>query len=416
MKTIIIKLKFVVICIVLCNITIFAQEQNVQHENQNVYDAILANMTFRDSVDCGFISQIAKGKDLIILGESGHFDAVTIESKSKMVQCLIDGFGFDTYADEATAFLISYMWSNPKYEAIRAYVPVTNLKHVYGGIDREYKEICNLLNSNKIELFGITSQGSVLDITALQWILSSYCDVKNIGVDFTWLFRTYQKKLFSNEKIPENDIELFHKYMNKIFYTADKLLEQNPDSIDLQAIAQYEKNFRIDYQWMDNFEEKAKVYETDYDPSLIQYVSMRDMMMADNILWYMERFPDKKIVVNCANYHAMKNISETENDKDMTMYMKTPTMGEWLHKTLGNRMYTLLFTAYGFPNYVLGGELEKRIHNHTDKNFGFIDFTPLKPKYEYVPFDCNVIRKKYGPFMYMCDGLIYVKKERQVTM
>lgn len=39
-------------------------------------------------------------------------------------------------------------------------------------------------------------------------------------------------------------------------------------------------------------------------------VQIRDNAMAENVLWYRKHFPDEKLIIWCANLHAVKDASQ----------------------------------------------------------------------------------------------------------
>jgi len=62
----------------------------------------------------------------------------------------------------------------------------------------------------------------------------------------------------------------------------------------------------------------------------------RDSMMAANILWFLEKYPNEKVIVSAHNFHVA-NYNEEEQ-----------VMGEFLRQALGDQMYSVgIFAAQG---------------------------------------------------------------------
>lgn len=76
---------------------------------------------------------------------------------------------------------------------------------------------------------------------------------------------------------------------------------------------------------------------------------IRDEQMAANLLWLArERHRGRKIIVWAATSHSARRLSTVESSIPdvQTMYDSVPTMGELVWRALGERVYSLGFTAY----------------------------------------------------------------------
>ena len=122
----------------------------------------------------------------------------------------------------------------------------------------------------------------------------------------------------------------------------------------------------------------------------------RDRQMADNLIWYLDQNPDKKIIVWCANTHGSRDISEIISTTDSLMYFQMQLLGEYLAQKYGDELYTVAFTSSS-PVYAYRpiGKLEQELEK-SKSNYGFIDFTALRyhPDYFGKYFNSNIDRTK----------------------
>jgi erythromycin esterase len=76
---------------------------------------------------------------------------------------------------------------------------------------------------------------------------------------------------------------------------------------------------------------------------------IRDTQMAENLLWLArDRYPDRRIIVWAATSHTARRLAEVESPlpEVQAMYDSVPTLGELVWQALGDRVYSLGFTAY----------------------------------------------------------------------
>ena len=179
--------------------------------------------------------------------------------------------------------------------------------------------------------------------------------------------------------------------------------------VDLQVIQQSLKNNKVEFQ--------CGFYNIDpanIDLSTIHIANnYRDRQMADNLIWYLDRNPDKKVIVWCANFHGAKDISEIDYPQDSLLYYRTRLMGEHLADKYGDKLYSIAFTTSEpvTQNEPIG-DLEKELAKGK-YDYGFIDFTVLRrhPDYLGKKFNSSIIRRKNGRFHVTWDGVYYIRKE-----
>ena len=81
--------------------------------------------------------------------------------------------------------------------------------------------------------------------------------------------------------------------------------------------------------------------------------------MAENVLWYRKHFPDEKLIIWCANLHAVKDASQIMDCELNDYYHNLLT--ENLYHELGNEVYSIAITSLNRSDLQQPGELERQI-------------------------------------------------------
>ena len=87
-------------------------------------------------------------------------------------------------------------------------------------------------------------------------------------------------------------------------------------------------------------------------------VQIRDNAMAENVLWYRKHFPDEKLIIWCANLHAVKDASQIMDCELNDYYHNLLT--ENLYHELGNEVYSIAITSLNRSDLQQPGELERQ--------------------------------------------------------
>jgi hypothetical protein len=184
---------------------------------------------------------------------------------------------------------------------------------------------------------------------------------------------------------------------------------------DLSAIMQWIRNVNTNWSSIKVFEDRKFLNDI---PSITLPLRNRDSQIAENILWITEHFPEEKFIVDCASYHGAKDISQTMHPSDSVLYYIHQCAGEGVYNKLGDKMYSMAFTSlnrFGYEDYP-PGLLEETIAKQTnDAPYAFIDFEPLRfaDGFRDKEFDAAMIGKKKGKWLYIFDGIYYIREQEQ---
>lgn len=215
----------------------------------------------------------------------------------------------------------------------------------------------------------------------------------------------YKRKFYNSERVTISEQYELMRIIDSIANHTQYLIKINGgDKIDLLAIIQWVRNVNTQFSG------------TEIEPSMDLIFSLanrnRDSQMSENVNWLTEHFPNERFSIWCANFHGAKDISQTSYPTDSLLYFNMQTMGEGISNKLGNKLYSLAFTSLNYNNNEKG-ILESEISKTTNAPFVFIDFESFRfvDGYKDKEFDCSVIRKKKGRWLYIFDGIYYIRNQ-----
>ncbi|GHV23917.1 hypothetical protein FACS1894174_10120 [Bacteroidia bacterium] len=229
-------------------------------------------------------------------------------------------------------------------------------------------------------------------------------------------FRKFvQVKYLGCPECPAGEISIDEQYdlmrmIDSISNYTRYLISLNGATIELKLILQWIRNLNTAFSYVDY----SGIWEV--SKTVFPYRN-RDSQMAENINWIIENFPEEKFTVWCANFHGAKDISQTRYPTDSLLYFAFQSMGETVCSLHGDKIYSLAFTSLD-PSPEKRGNLETEISETTgNAPYAFINFEPLRfaDGYRDKEFESNVIMKKRGKWLYIFDGLYYIRdQEREI--
>jgi len=356
---------------------------------------------------------------VILLGEQGHYDLSTTEVKGNMVKELMK-LGFTTIAIEVPSIITPYVYSQKEFSSITASWDLETIMNSPWTRQEEFKPVLELIKNKTLKLTGIDVNIRDYDFEAVQLLLEKYSAGESFNFDWNKFIRLFYKLAGdawnNHDSLSFDDQVRYMTMVDDISNRVDYLILKNGPDPDLKAIKQWLRAVNRSF-----FEISAMpfaYYETDMRSIVLSLSNdQRDASMADNVLWHLEHFPKEKIIIWCANFHAAKDISQTRYHDNSLDYYYQQLMGEHLYNKLGNEIYSLAFTSSnnsGEEHHTLGG-LEKEISEVIGENeFAFINFRPLRfePGYRDCRLETEFMRKKYGRWLNIYDGVYYIEHRR----
>ena len=398
----------------------------IWEENLSVEQNIAKNaIPLENNGDFSFLDDILRNRSVLILGEEGHSDYMTSLVKLKMIDYL-QNKGFSSIAFEGDySLLLSYMFSNPKYSALtknwkqNPFIGGTDV--LINGTD-EYKSFIASMKEGRIKVWGFDCYSTFVDIEAVKAILDENAHGELLSVDWAKLKDLYLRKFmypflqYSPTPINLSKLTVSEQYelmrmIDSISNYTQYLIHLNGSNNDLKIVLQWIRNLNTTFSGIEVGIEQVN------EPIFRLHNRNRDIQMAENLDWIIENFPDEKIVVWCANFHSSLDISQTRYPADSLYYFTFQSTGEFLAAKHREKMYSMAFSSLTKWDENDRGMLEKEIDNTIGTApFAFIDFERLRfaDGYRDKEFESNIILKKQGKWLYIFDGLYYIRDQDKI--
>ncbi|RAI99844.1 erythromycin esterase [Chitinophaga skermanii] len=295
---------------------------------------------------------------IVLLGEQTHGEASTFEMKTQLIKYLHEEMNFDVLAFESGLFDCAEIWQRTLKGADFAAQLPGNLFYMYAG-SQEMKPLFNYVQSlvgtpQQLSITGFDSQHSggfakkelfpafeaFLQKRAANLLDSNFNTFKKVTIA-TINSNTYrpseeEKKAFLSTvqrlKISLNGNLITDRMEGENIFSMLGFWNQVVASIESQALRYW--------QMVEGNE-----------------VSVRDLQMANNLIWLAEQaYPGKKIIVWAHNIHIAKNTDQmiVPNSPDLQAYLSSyKPMGETINRYFGKKAFTIGFNSSEgtFVNY-----------------------------------------------------------------
>ena len=311
------------------------------------------------------LDKLLKDVEVVMLGEQSHMDGTTITTKIKLIKYLHQKLDFDIIAFEASFYECAKAWSLIK-DGQKARNSLAKSVFALWSCTKEFEALANYIEAQSTSERPLIVTGFDNQFTgklgAQHFVddLSAYLTKKG-------LVASYTREL--------EQLKASAKLVGGFYSNRYKKKEAARDIAFLdKLIAQLEKtqeNVSKDF-WIQNLK-STRSYLADLSNKEI----VRDKMMAENLIWLKEKYPDKKIICWGATSHFLFNSSEIRIDKNLLgkvfigkYYEKNEMMGQFVKDALGDKLYTIGFLAYQ-GKYGLFGK-GKKIDVATENSVGHL--------------------------------------------
>jgi len=274
--------------------------------------------------DLAFLKNELQGKQLVMLGEQTHMYGNIFEMKARVLEYLHQELGFTTIAMESSMYDIWKMNKNG-----------FNSKEFNNAIwgvwssTLEFQRVVSYIERNNLKVIGFDSQ--VINTSQFVEDFYDYLESQHITLkldedDLGIII----EGVLESVTIEEDDIEykVYEKEINRIIKQIENL-----DSNETNYYwKQFTKNLLASSK--DAFYNKKEILTTDFGN---ENDNIRDEQMADNLLSYIKRNPNEKIICWADNVHIINDNSSITKPiaKDFI------SMGSYIHKELKDKSYSL---------------------------------------------------------------------------
>lgn len=278
----------------------------------------------KEITDLSFLKEELKGRQLVLLGEHTHGHGNIFEMKARVVEYLHRELGFTTFAMESPMYEI---WRMNKIGFTKE--GFNDAVFSVWSETSEFQRLVNYLDKNKLKVIGFDSQ--VNDAPNFTDDFFNYLEKENIDLKLDQDdMGIIIEGVLTIQKFDEQDIKF--KSFEKELHRITKEIEKLEDSEDNYNWRQFTKSLLACAQ--DAFLNVNPIYSTvvgdkDYN--------IRDKQMADNLLTYVKRHPEEKIIGWADNIHFINDNSSITKPiaKDFI------SMGSYIKKELKDKVYSL---------------------------------------------------------------------------
>src|SRR5690554_5117906 len=261
------------------------------------------NSNNSDFSELDFLKREFKDKKIIVLGETGLGDGASFEAKTRLVKFLVEQMDYSTLAFEGGGFT-EMAFASEKISSGKD--AVAEIKKSWYSLWSDSKQIQDLLkyidNKDSLNLLGIENQlGNKYswNLADIYEILAGELVFKDVDFDhFKKNLQNYYHSTFDADTTIANQVDV-ERLKNDL-----AIIKKNTAAID-------SKNSRIVHQGVLNIEglmTQLELYKGTYQQQNIS-ISLRDSLMAENVKWYLEEYPDEKIIIWTANFHATRTLA-----------------------------------------------------------------------------------------------------------
>jgi erythromycin esterase-like protein len=278
----------------------------------------------KETSDLSFLQSELKGKQIVMLGEQTHMYGNIFEMKARVVEYLHQELGFTTIAMESSMYDIWKMNKN-------GFEPNEFNNAIWGvwSSTLEFQRLVNYIDSNNLKVIGFDSQ---IDNTS----------------QFIEDFFNYLEKTKIELKLDEDDFGIvIESVLDIVTFEEDDIKYNNYEKELKRIIGQINQLEQTDtnYYWkqftksllacsQDAYNNTEEILTTDFGN---KNDNIRDKQMSDNLLSYIKRNPDEKIICWADNIHIINDNSSIKKP----VAKEFVSMGSYIHKELKEKSYSL---------------------------------------------------------------------------
>lgn len=332
--------------------------------------------------DFNFLKEEIKDAQVVLLGENTHFDGNVFETKTKIVEYLVNEMGFNTIAFESGIYDLWKAQESIKEGENTKQVFQNSIFSIWGKRN-EFQSFIDFFVQNKMQLnlFGFDYQISGTNGTeSLSRDLFQYAKQVKFKLKFKEEdFQLLLESITTSGMFDDEDID-FETFENNLSNLLTKI-ERQPNS-ESQF---YWKQIVQGLLSLGNDSYTRQEILSSFNVTSVD--NIRDKQMADNLLGFIERNPNAKIICWGANTHFVNNMSSISEP----ILKKFVPMGSYIKSELKEKVYSLAVVTAEDSIFV-----QNKWHKTPIEDNSFEDIL-RKTNYEHAFISSNQVemRNKY---------------------
>jgi erythromycin esterase len=278
---------------------------------------------------------------VVQLGEQSHGDGECFLAKVRLVKFLHQEMGFDVLAFESGLFDCHTAWKDFQAGASPLSAAQKGVFSIWTG-SQQTESLWNYLSEKA----------------------SSETPLELIGFDCQFTASASRETLVDSllALIKKQNLELDKSIVDEFTVNMQRAIEGNTANCQWEPILNVLQKLREELAKSDgSLRDAERTYWMQLLKSTIEYcnqlrrpsendiamqVNGRDAQMADNLLWYVRTFPNRKVMVWAASFHITRYLEEFHPRETSLQYKGTIPMGQFVHESLGRDCFTIGFTSY----------------------------------------------------------------------
>ncbi|MES2628540.1 MAG: erythromycin esterase family protein [Bacteroidota bacterium] len=285
------------------------------------------------------LKQIIGAKRVVMLGEINHWYGTPVSDKIRVLKFLREEMGFELVAFESGMYDLQKASEEIKNGKNAATAIHQSLFPVW-TLQQEFKPLIDYLALHKdsLLLVGFDCQFSGGDFYEYfepelrAMIKNTKPEISDDEFSY-WLDNVDEILTFNSMEAPLSIFQVLHHRVEK---AVSKLPDEEKRSFMLRILA------GIDAMAKDNVKNMALKSEKDFKAS---DNNARDEQMAENLLWWMKKYPGKKIICWGANAHFANKVAVLQEEEMKTFH----PMGELVRHQAEKEVISILFTGIPAP-------------------------------------------------------------------
>lgn len=325
---------------------------NAQEFNPEIFE-LPDNLTANDF---SFLKDELKGVQVVMLGENTHFDGNVFEAKTEIIKFLYQEMGFKTIAFESGVYDV---WKAQR-EIKKGEKPVLAFKkslYDFWSKKKEFQSFIDYfkLNKNDLKLYGfdnrVTSEYGRESLTSE---LYDYCQKNDLSFPMNKSDLTLSLSTFSSHFLFDETIIPYYEFEQTLTELLNNILQQPEtenrfywERIVRNLLALGKDNYTlkaVESKMIASVNHIKPVRENQFFFYANAADNIRDKQMADNLLSYIKKNPDEKIICWGASGHFTNDMSSI----DYSIIKDFIPMGSYIKKELNSKAYSLAMINASF--------------------------------------------------------------------
>lgn len=365
------------------------------------------------------LDSIFKHTNIILLGEAGHGDGATFELKTKLIKYLYEKHNYTILINEASGLTETVVQNRQKIKSPEIFRTTGDQKFANS---EQYVQLYQFLQGTPdFKYYGLDCQPSNLNIFLNELnLLGAKVKDNNLAKYLIDIGLYYEQGTGRREFTLSLDSLILLDSLTAQYHKNVGVFNHS-DSAYIKILLQ---NFRANLHIaIHNIEEMSYSYKS---------INWRDSVMALNVDYIINKFPNEKVIISAANFHNAKSIHKIYRNEDSTYYAKIQPCGWHIANKYKDKAYSIAIASTGGT---FGYCTDTSVYNITevakfkiDENIlethllipnceiSFYDFTKdenIDTKiYRSLIFGTNMHRGKWSTAF---DGVINIRNQKHST-